>query len=127
VPRISDFAVIRRDSLQLQPQDADGNLPFDFSKTFDLPNVSESDDDFAILSFMANPSSNADLRVRFLLDDAPVLDQKFETDPQRAWHEVLPVSVLQPPVHRFRLEVLPGGTGTIRFSNIVLWYQANIP
>ena len=67
MPRISDFAVIRRDSLQLQPQDAAGNLPFDFSKTFDLPNVSESDDDFAILSFMANPSNNADLRVRFFL------------------------------------------------------------
>ena len=65
MPRISDFAVIRRDSLQLQPQDADGNLPVEFSKTFDLPNVSESDDDFAILSFMANPSSNADLRMRF--------------------------------------------------------------
>jgi hypothetical protein len=35
MPRISDFAVIRRDSLQLQPQDAEGNLPFDFSKSFD--------------------------------------------------------------------------------------------
>jgi len=126
MPQFAGYFVIEDDVVRLQsPPTSPGQLPIEYqSDEFALPDVRR--DAPAILTVQVNPSSNADIRLRVVLNDVAVVPSKvFDTDPERLWHEPISGSALQASGNKLEVLIQQGSTGTIRLSDIVLWFRAD--
>jgi hypothetical protein len=47
-----------------------------------------------ILAFRVNPRGDGDVKLRMRPNNSVVLEQVFDTDPQRSWHEVVAKGVV---------------------------------
>ena len=126
MPLAADYAIVRDSTITLHvpPPPAPG---FFESGPFSMPGVDRTLS--GILAFRANPSSNADIKFVITLNgvDIESVPVTFDTNPSRTWHEVVAGAALQANDNRLRIEVRPGGTGTVDLSDIVLWFRKNIP
>ncbi len=119
---IADYAIVNDDTFTL-PNDNDG-INKDFS--FRLP------DDTAlvrgVLSYVVRPTSSntVDLNYSIRLNGTEVASDVTMEDPQRrAVHEVVSGNNLRRGDNRLVVERV-SGSGSIQFSDIVVWHQRNI-
>jgi hypothetical protein len=117
MPTIADYAIIT-DGFVTLPK-ANGDIDQDF--TFDAPAVSIGSR--SVLAFRVNPDINTELKME--LNGQRILEQPFDANPQRSWHEVLPANLLKASGNTLTVS-RSGGSGKVTVSNLVLFFQATI-
>ncbi len=96
-----------------------GDLDADID--FGTPNVDTTRS--AHLSFRVNPAGDATLKMELVgTPNQLILEQSFDTEPQRTWSENFSGQGLSPTGNTLRL-TKTGGTGDIRVSDIMVLYK----
>lgn len=86
---------------------------------FTVPGVDTGE--AANLAFRVDPSGDATLRVR--INGTTVLEQSFDTAPQRVWHENFSGSILQAGTNTLKVTKVGAGTGDLHLSDFIVHYK----
>jgi hypothetical protein len=123
MPTIADFIVV---------SDAAFTLPGDLLNDRHFPNLSfpaVSVGSPAVLMFRVDPVE-IPVRVVIQINDVAILDQTFDTSPQRTWHEVIGAGTLKATGNELVVSVLAGSNGDVGrvvISDVVVQFQATVP
>jgi hypothetical protein len=86
----------------------------------------------AILAFRANPYGTQPVALQVQINDAVILNQTFDTAPQRSWHEIFSARVINAgDINELVMwtphvgENDPGGKITV--SNVVVFFKTTSP
>lgn len=122
MPRIADYLVVADAPFTL-PNNNDGiNREFSFT----LPDDTASSQ--SVLSYVVRPTSSntAGLNYTITLNGTQILSDATLEDPQRrAVHEVMSGNDLNTGANTLVVE-RSSGSGSIQFSDIVVWFRRNI-
>lgn len=124
MPRIADFVIIQDHGVTL-PRPA-GPVQFrdDFTfPAFDAPAASPTP---SILSFRLRVEDGTpEFVIRF--NGTELFNAVVESGPDRVWHEVISQTPVVAQGNRLAIEIRNRGAATLTVSDVVLFYQAQIP
>ena len=123
MPRVAQFIVIPESDTAFTLPDPANGLNDRHFLNIRLPNVDAGAR--AVLAFRVNPGSDESVRLVININNTNVVNVTFTSDPQRSWHEIVPRNILMAEGNS--LDVAVVGSGSIQVSDIILFYQANIP
>ncbi len=88
---------------------------------FATPNVDENKN--ANLAFRVNPSVGAEsVTLRVEINDQLILEQTFDSDPQRVWQENFSGSILSSDNNKLELRKT-GGNGDVSVSDFIVHFK----
>jgi hypothetical protein len=126
MPKVSSYTVVRDTDITLP----DGNdIDVDLA-TFSLPNLSSStaDPDRPVLSFKVNPHEDDSRLVLYLndpnQDDPPLFAQTYSAGPIRVINEVIGFDAIEGSGNTLTVKI--EGSGSLTFSDAVVWYKATV-
>ncbi len=118
MPRIADYNAFS-DGIRSLPN-ANGDIDFDLE--FDAPSVDAGAR--SVLAFLVQPIGPATLEVT--LNGTIILQQDFDGEPQKkSYHELIDPNLLLALNNRLTL-TKTAGSGRLRLSDFVVFFQANI-
>jgi hypothetical protein len=119
MPTIADYIVILDGSFTL-PDPTTGSSDRHFPITPPAANTRSP----AIVAFRVNPNDNPTLQVR--LNNATVVRQTFDTEPQRSWHAVVPANTFLATGNEVVVSLAAGSPGSVQVADLVLFFQADV-
>jgi hypothetical protein len=131
MPSLAAYQVIDAGSVTLGPflPEAEGQV--DHEVTFNLPDDVNIESP-AILAFRVNPYGTQPVALEVQINAAVILNQTFDTAPQRSWHEIFSARVMMAgDINELVMwtphvgENDPGGKITV--SNIVVFFETTNP
>jgi hypothetical protein len=126
--RVAHYIVIRDGYFTLR-EDDDQRLPEDANDGITMPSgAALGDTDWAILSFVADPTSSAEnLEYQVEVNGVELMSGQFTGGVARGLWEPFPASRLLAGnnANNFQFRVL-SGYGSVRFGKVVLWFQRDI-
>jgi hypothetical protein len=122
MPRIADYQVVQDDGFTL-PGNSPGSSGSDRHFQFGLPDVAGPP---GILSLRIKPTGSIKLRAR--LNDSVVFDRRFDTGPDRSFHEVIKdPEALKETGNELIVSVSEAVPGeSVRVSDIVIFFQTEV-
>ena len=116
MPRVADYKIINDDSFTLE---SDPNNP---PKTITFNIASPHFEDRSILALKLNLVDADEFRFRVEVNGKQAFERAFSGDGIFTFHEVLSDNLLLPIANSIQFKY-KNGTGSVKISDIVLWYQ----
>ena len=123
MPKVGQFIVIPESDAEFTLPDPGTGINDRHFLDIDAPNVDTQAR--GVVAFRVNPNGTEEVRLFVRLNSTNLLTVNFTSDPTRTWHEIIPRGALLPVGNE--LTVAVSGPGSIGVSDIVLFYQADIP
>ena len=122
MPYICDYSIFRDSSVTIQ-RGGGGDLDKEFH--INLPE-SLVRSNRSILAYVVDPESNVNnLRVEVAVNGTPVRSSRFGQDLLMTLHEVVGADVLNVGRNTVKFTAT-SGSGSIRISDVVLWWQRDV-